>query len=475
MQTPNRWFVDGPRGVMRKSVLSKALLTSLAVLATLFAGHRAVAQSLGSIQGTVIDISGAPILGAVVTIQGSNGISQVTVSDGQGAFQISSLPLSDYNVKISASGMDGWNATKVPASIASEAKPLLVILHVAPAVTSVTVGLPQEEVAQEQLKQETQQRVLAVLPNYYVAYAEHPAPLTPKQKLHLGFKVLSDPATIAAVGITAGIQQEKNSYYQYGQGTQGFAKRFGAEYATAADAVLITSVLANSVLHQDPRYFYSGKGNTAERAWYAVKSAFRAKGDNGSWQPPYSGLIGAIAAAEIAETYHPGSRTQYTLIGRAVMFRFAGLIGLNLAEELFLKKLTTHAHADPSAANAPVLHEGTPVTLIAVDGFSPQGARNGQTVTFVVAEDVRQAGMVLARAGDAASGMVSHAGREESPGVRSIALERVTLRAGNVNVPLRSNAVRGAAAAVQFRVLAASSKVEVTLFVAEDVEFPAGR
>src|SRR5579884_3314606 len=219
----------------------------LTVLGFLLAGQCALGQETGSIQGKVTDTSGAPILGAVVTVTDA-GNSRTTATDAQGAFRISSLPSGNYNVKISANGLADWSASNVPASPDPESKPLLAVMRVAPAVTSVTVGLPPQEVAQAQLKQEEKQRVLAVLPNFYVAYESHPAPLSPKQKFHLGMKVLFDPATIAAVGITAGIQQQRKSYYQYGQGAEGFGKRFGAEYATAADAILITSVLADSVL-----------------------------------------------------------------------------------------------------------------------------------------------------------------------------------------------------------------------------------
>jgi hypothetical protein len=455
--------------------LRKRFVRDLTFLAALLVAQCALAQDTGSIQGKVTDSSGASILGAVVTVTGANGNSRITVTDAQGAFQISFLTPGNYSVKISASGLANWSAANVPASVAPGSKPLLAVMRVAPSVTSVTVGLPPEEVAQAQLDQEVQQRVLGVLPNYYVAYGNHPAPLSPKQKLHLGMKLLLDPATFAAVGITAGIQQNRNSFYQYGQGVEGYAKRFGAEYVTAADSVLITAVLADSVLHQDPRYFYSGKGTTAQRAWYAVKSAFRAKGDNGKWQPPYARLIGAIAAAEIAQAYRPDPRTQYTLIGRALMFRFGGLVGVNLFQELFLKKLTTHTPEDQSAANVPVLREGSPVTLIAVEGFSPGAATAGQTVTFVLARDLVQSGRVLAHAGDVASGLVTQvsAGPGKTPaGVMSVALQHVMLRAGKVNVPLRSNQVRGAAAPVQFKKLPGSGKVEVTLFVAENVEFP---
>ena len=456
------------------SLLMRKTLPAVLVFLCLV-GQWAMAQATGSIQGSVTDSSNAPILGAVVTVEGSDGSPHTTVTDFEGAFKISSLTLGNYSVKISAAGLSDWTASNVPASVTPESNPLLAVLQVAPEITTVTVGLSTEEVAADQLNREVKQRVLRVIPNYFVTYESHPAPLSPKQKLHLSLKTLLDPATIAAVGITAGIQQAKNSYYQFGQGSEGFGKRFGAAYGSAAENILITSVVADSVLHQDPRYFYSGQGTKAHRAWYAIESAFRAKGDNGKWQPPYSGLIGAISAAEISNTYYPGSRTQYSLLGRALMFHFAGLVAVNLAEELLLKKVTSHTPEVRSAANAPVLREGSPVPLIAVDGFGAGGATAGQTITFVLAEDLTLRGKVLARTGDVASGQVGQVSAAKVPGeAGSVALQQVTLRAGNVNVPLRSSQVRGSVGPVQYKELPESGKIEVTLFVAENVQFPEG-
>ena len=48
------------------------------------------------------------------------------------------------------------------------------------------------------------------------------------------------------------------------------------------------------------------------------------------------------------------------------------------------------------------------------------------------------------------------------------------LRAGTVNVPLRSSQVRGVAGPAQYKELPESGKVEVTMFVAESVQFPNG-
>jgi hypothetical protein len=438
-------------------------------------GQWAVAQATGSIQGTVTDSSDTPIFGAVVTVEGADGNPRTTVSDGEGAFKISSLALGNYSVKVSASGMSDWTVQNVPASLTPATKPVLAVLQVAPEVTTVTVGLPPEEVAQEQLHQELKQRALGIIPNYYVTYENHPAPLSPKQKLHLGFATLLDPVTIGLVGATAGIQQAMNSYHQFGQGAEGFGKRFGADYGAALNHMVITSVAADSILHQDPRYFYSGQGSKARRALYAIESAFRAKGDNGKWQPPYADLIGTTASAEISNIYFPGSRAQYTLLGKSLMFHFAGLVAVNLAEELFLKKATTNTPEVQLAANTPVLREGTAVPLIAVDGLSAETATVGQTVTLVLAEDLTVSGNVVARTGDVASGQVSQVTAAEAPGAAmSVALQGVTLRAGNVNVPLRSSQVRGSVGPVQYKQLPESGKIEVTLFVAGNVQFPDG-
>jgi hypothetical protein len=431
-----------------------------------------MAQATGSIQGTVTDSSGALIFGAVVAVEGPDGSRTMTVTDREGAFKISSLAPGNYSVKISAAGMSDWSSENVPASTTPESNPLLAVLDVAPEVTVVTVRPSIEELAAEQVNQQLKQRVLGVVPNYYVSYEGNPAPLSSKQKFRLGLRLLVDPATFAAAGITAGIQQQRNSYWQWGQGTEGFAKRFGAAYLTASSNLLITSALASSVLHQDPRYFYSGRGTKAQRAWYAIESAFRSKGDNGKWQPAYASVAGTVAAAEFSQVYYPGSRTQYSLLGRSMMFHFGGLVGLNLAQEFFLKRLTHNVPDDRSDTVVPVLPEGSPVSLIAVDGFSAEGAAVGQTVTFVLADDLTVLGKVVARTGDVASGQVTQVSAGAPSDARRIALQRVMLRAGNVNVPLRSSQARGGAGPVQYKELPDSGKVEVTLFVAQSVQFP---
>jgi hypothetical protein len=440
-------------------------------LAFLSAGSPAMAQEGGFIQGKATDSSGAPIYGALVFVEGADGKQYTSVTDEKGAFRISSLTVGNYSVKISAISFSDWTTANVPAATTPESEPLLAVLQVAPQATAVTVGVPPDEIAVEQIRHELKQRTLVVIPNFYVSYESHPAPLSSKGKFHLSLRLLVDPTTFAAAGIAAGIQQAKNSYWEWGQGAEGYAKRFAAAYGTAAHNLVITSVVAASVLHQDPRYFYRGRGSAASRAWYAFASAFRTKGDNGKWQPPYAGLIGTVASAEISNTYYPGPRTHYSLLGRSLMFHFVGLVAVNLGQEFLLKKLTSHKPELQSAAT--VLREGTPVRLIAVDDFSADEAHDGRTVNFILAEELIVNGKVLAKRGDIASGQVGQVNRAQvAGGAISIMLEGVMLRAGSVDVPLRSSQARGGAGRLQCRELAESGKIELTLFVAKNVEFP---
>ena len=62
-----------------------------------------------------------------------------------------------------------------------------------------------------------------------------------------------DPITIALVGVAAAIEQERNWFPAYGQGAQGFAKRFGATYADVVAGTFLGSAVMLALLKQDPR------------------------------------------------------------------------------------------------------------------------------------------------------------------------------------------------------------------------------
>jgi hypothetical protein len=222
-------------------------------------------------------------------------------------------------------------------------------------VTEVRVELSTIEIAQEQMKDEEKQRVLGVIPNFYVTYVPNAAPLTPKQKYNLAWKLNIDPVSFLSAGAVAGIQQARNEFSGYGQGVQGYAKRYGATYADFTISNFLGSAVFPSIFKQDPRYFYKGTGTTKARVLYALANAVICKGDNGHWQANYSGILGSLAAGGISNLYYPPSDRN----GPALTFENTAIgIGstavFNLMQEFVLRKLTSNVPNTPKPANTNV-------------------------------------------------------------------------------------------------------------------------
>src|ERR1017187_5027497 len=183
-----------------------------------------------------------------------------------------------YNVTVAAGGFAVWTAN-VTFGVLNQA-PVAAVLRVAPVTSTIEVTLPPKELAAEQLKSEVKQRLLGIFPHFLVTYEPNAAPLTAGQKFHLGFKTLVDPVTLLGTGIDAGIQQAQNKYPEFGQGLEGYAKRFGARYTSHLSGVMIHHVILQAVFHQDPRYFYKNTGNFRSRVGVRRRSGGQAARDS---------------------------------------------------------------------------------------------------------------------------------------------------------------------------------------------------
>lgn len=453
---------------------SQAAAVWLASVACAFLAPPASAQlqTAGIIRGIVRDPSGAVIPKALVTLEASAPTEQRTaLTDQTGQFLFSAVPAGTYELTVMASGFITSTAQNVAPAPSENPPPISVVLQVAAASTQVTVTPPAHERAAAQVKAEVKQRVVGVFPNYFVTYTPDAAPLSAAQKFQLGWKTFFDPVPILFSGMVAGIQQARNSYAGYGQGLEGYSKRFGANYADRVDGILIGHVVMQSVLHQDPRYFYKGDGSIGSRVLYAIGTAFIAKGDNGHWQPAYANALGGIASYEISTLYRPGTSRPGLRLWHTVLLNFAGSAGHNLFEQFVLPKLTTHVPNNAGLPTGSVLRAGTPVTLISTGDLRPKTAAMSVPIRFVLPNDLRADGTVVAKAGAEASGRVTYRPAPDPDEVK-IDLERVRLRVGNINVPLRSTLVRGAAGALEYHRLENSGRIVITLYVDQDVPLP---
>lgn len=293
--------------------------------------------------GTVTDVNGDPVIGATVSVTGRDSDRLTAETAENGFFQFDALkPGIPYQVSVSATGFAEW--TSAPITLNPGEFRLLdnVKLRIATEHTTVEVTYKPEEVATEQLKLEEKQRVLGIVPNFYVAYGSDAEPLTTKLKFALAWKVSYDPVTIAGVALVAGAKQAANSP-DYGQGAQGYGKRFGAIAADGFTDIMIGGAILPSLLHQDPRYFYQGTGTTKSRVRRAILSPFIAKSDNGNWGPNYSSLGGDLASSAIANIYYPRSDRGAGLVFGNFAIGTAERVGASLAQEFLLGKLTHRA------------------------------------------------------------------------------------------------------------------------------------
>ena len=297
-------------------------------------------QASGSISGTVVDLTGAIIVGAQVRLtRGDQSASQDRLTDDQGQYSFANIAPGPFELTISFTDL----ATQVISGTVKPGEAYVapqVEMVVATQTTQVTVSLTQVELAEVQIKEQEQQRVLGIIPNFYVSYAANPVPLTPKQKFELAWRSSVDPFTFVAVGMIAGFQQAGNELSGYGQGAQGYAKRYGASYADVVIGTFIGSAALPALWKQDPRYFYKGTGSKKSRTFYALASPFICKGDNGKWQPNYSYVIGNFAAAGIANAYYPASDRGAWLVAETALVRLGENAVASVFQEFIVKKLT---------------------------------------------------------------------------------------------------------------------------------------
>ena len=294
----------------------------------------------GSINGTVVDRSGDHILGALATLtRADQSPKQKVLSGDNGQFTFANLVPGTFRITITARNFTTQTFSGILHPGESYMVPPIALALVT-ATTQVQVVAAGTEVAEEEIKLQEKQRVLGIIPNFYVSYVHDPFPLNSKQKFELAWKTTIDPVNIILTAATAGIEQARNDFSGYGQGAQGYAKRFGAAYADAAIGTFIESAILPSLLKQDPRYFYKGTGSTRSRILYAIANAVVCKGDNKRWQPNYSNIFGSLAAGGISNLYYPAKDRGVGLTFENALIGFGVGAVVNLAQEFVIRRLT---------------------------------------------------------------------------------------------------------------------------------------
>jgi hypothetical protein len=301
-----------------------------------------LAQQLpGSVSGAVVDPSGAAVAGAhVVLTRDDKSPKQELLSGDDGQFSFANVAPGPFQITVTS---ELFTTQKVSATLHPGEKLTVpqIVFGLASESTQVQVNVPLVEVAEEEIRVEEKQRIFGVIPNFYVTYVPNAAPLASKQKFQLAWRTTIDPVNFAITGAIAGVQQATNTPSGYGQGAQGYGKRYGASYADLVTGTFLGSAVLPSLLKQDPRYFYKGIGSVRSRVLYAIANSVICKGDNGHWQANYSGILGSLASGGISNLYYPAqNRDGATLTVENTLIGIGETAATNLLQEFVIRKLT---------------------------------------------------------------------------------------------------------------------------------------
>lgn len=229
-------------------------------------------------------------------------------------------------------------------------------------------GAPQDQTQADQNKSQgknkskykngtSKDRLFYALPNFLtLENAGNVPPLTAVQKFKTITRASFDPVEYAWYGSLAGISQLENSEPGYKQGTEGYAKRFGAAFADGTIENYFTGAIFPSLLHQDPRFFQTSHGTVWHRASYAVSRIFVTRTDSGGEQFNYSEIFGSAIAAGISTyTYHP--RADKNLPNAlSVWGTEVGYDTLTIVVKEFwpdIRRKLSHKHQTPAATAQP--------------------------------------------------------------------------------------------------------------------------
>jgi hypothetical protein len=202
----------------------------------------------------------------------------------------------------------------------------------APAVKTQPTQPPANQSADD-LKKEEKQRILGIMPDFNMMDNALAPPLSPKQKFHLFWKSSTDPYVFFVSAFVAGYGQAQDNNPGYGQGAQGYFKRFGASYADTFDGNLWGNAILPVWWHEDPRYFRKGSGSVHSRIVHAALSTVWCRRDDGTWGPNYANVAGNLIGGAISNLYYPSENRGAGLVfSNGLTVTAEGAIGAQLVE-----------------------------------------------------------------------------------------------------------------------------------------------
>ena len=161
------------------------------------------------------------------------------------------------------------------------------------------------------------------------------APLSTIQKFGQVVKNFGNPFTFLGTGAEAGIDQAFDVHQGYGQGAEGYGKRYGADIADTATAQFFGYGVYPSIFHTDPRYYRMGSGKFFSRSWYAATRVLVTRTDSGRHVFNVPEVMASATASGISRSYYPADERNVGDFAYDMGSRIAFDAVYNLAKEFW--------------------------------------------------------------------------------------------------------------------------------------------
>jgi hypothetical protein len=178
-------------------------------------------------------------------------------------------------------------------------------------------------------------------------------PLSTGDKWEFGTAETFAPLTILALGVASAARQDEDDFPTFGQGLRGYTKRYGVAFANHAGSDYLTGSVFPILLHEDPRYFRSGRGGFFRRFFYAASRIPVTRTDRGTNRFNFSEFVGNAAAATLSNVYIPRADRTTSYSAETFGLFLASDALTNVLKEFWPNVRHKLFHGPPAGGSAP--------------------------------------------------------------------------------------------------------------------------
>jgi hypothetical protein len=164
----------------------------------------------------------------------------------------------------------------------------------------------------------------------FKSLSEPPAPMTGRQRLKFYLSSTFGINPILRTSAVAGINQARDTVPEWGQGMEGYSIRFASSFGSRIIKNTVHHGIG-SLLHEDPRYYPSGRSDVWSRSFYAAGQTFITHNDTGDTCFAYSRMLGTVSSIYLSREWYPEQKRTVS----EYLTSTATSIGFDAAKNIF--------------------------------------------------------------------------------------------------------------------------------------------